>query len=189
MGKRGTPNSPPPENSHPLVVLFHEIRDELMSTLVYVLGNTEDARDTAQEAFLKCWKHRDSIEEVQNLRAWVFRVAMNTARDTQRSAWNRKVKPMAAEEMMISTRDLSPGLALEDQESLARLRVAISQLRVEERDVFLLRQNGELTYEEIAEMRSTPVGTIKTQMRTALQKLRRALNPEAADELISEKHS
>jgi RNA polymerase sigma-70 factor, ECF subfamily len=186
MAKRGTPNEIPPNDSHPLVVLFHEIRDELMSTLVYVLGNTEDARDAAQEAFLKCWKHRATIEEVQNLRAWVFRVAMNTARDTQRSAWNRKVKSMAAEEMMISTRDLSPGLALEDQESLARLRQAIAQLRPDEQEVFLLRQNGELTYEEIAEMRSTPVGTIKTQMRTALQKLRRALNPEAATEPNSE---
>ena len=43
---------------------------------------------------------------------------------------------------------------------------------------FLLRQNGELTYEQIAEARGAPVGTVKTQMRTALQKLRKILNPE-----------
>ena len=49
------------------------------------------------------------------------------------------------------------------------------ELRSEEKEVFLLRQNGELTYEEIAELRNCPVGTIKTQMRTALQKLRRVL--------------
>jgi RNA polymerase sigma-70 factor (ECF subfamily) len=41
--------------------------------------------------------------------------------------------------------------------------------------VFLLRQNGDLTYEEIAALRRTPVGTVKTQMRSALQKLRRVL--------------
>jgi RNA polymerase sigma-70 factor, ECF subfamily len=174
--------SEPADALHPLTVLFHEIRDELMSTLVYVLGNSDDAQDAAQEAFLKCWKHRRTLGEIQNLRAWVFRVAMNTARDTQRSAWNRKVKPMVAEEMMQSTRDLSPGMALEDQESLVRLRLAIAELRPEEQEVFLLRQNGELTYEQIAEIRSTPVGTVKTQMRTALQKLRRVLNPEAVDE-------
>ena len=79
---------------------------------------------------------------------------------------------------MLSTRDLAPGLALEDQETLARLRAALAELRPEEQEVFLLRQNGELTYEQIAEARSTPVGTIKTQMRAALQKLRRALNPD-----------
>ena len=42
-------------------------------------------------------------------------------------------------------------------------------------EVFLLRQNADLTYEEIAAMRRTPVGTVKTQMRSALQKLRRVL--------------
>ena len=177
MATRGTPGDPA-DASHPLTRMFHDIRDELMSTLVYLLGNSDDAQEAAQEAFLKCWKARASLPEVQNLRAWVFRVAMNTARDTQRSAWNRRVKPLLAEELMLSTREVAPGAALEDQESLARLRLAIAELRPEEQEVFLLRQNGELTYEQIAEIRSTPVGTVKTQMRTALQKLRRVLNPE-----------
>jgi RNA polymerase sigma-70 factor (ECF subfamily) len=67
--------------------------------------------------------------------------------------------------------------SLEDQEALDRLRLAITELRQEEKEVFLLRQNGELTYEQIAEIRSAPVGTVKTQMRTALIKLRKVLNP------------
>ena len=168
----------PGDAEHPLTAMFRDIRDELMSTLVYLLGNADDAQEAAQEAFLKCWRTRESVPDIQNLRAWVFRVAMNTARDTQRSAWSRRVKPLLAEEVMLSTRDLAPGLALEDQETLARLRAALAELRPEEQEVFLLRQNGELTYEQIAEARSTPVGTIKTQMRAALQKLRRALNPD-----------
>ena len=49
------------------------------------------------------------------------------------------------------------------------------KLREEEKEVFLLRQNGDLTYEQIAEMRRCPVGTVKTQMRSALEKLRRLL--------------
>ena len=44
-------------------------------------------------------------------------------------------------------------------------------------EVFLLRQNGEMTYEQIAELRDCPVSTVKTQMRSALEKLRRVLNP------------
>jgi RNA polymerase sigma-70 factor (ECF subfamily) len=168
----------PPE--HPVVVAFNGLRDELLSTLLYVLGNRDDALDAAQEAFLKCWKHRDETAGVQNLRAWIFRVGLNTAKDLQRSAWNRKVKPMATEEIMLTARDPAPGLALEDQEAVDRLRAAIVSLRPDEKEVFLLRQNGELTYEQIAEIRNAPVGTVKTQMRTALIKLRRVLNP--ADE-------
>lgn len=171
-----------PPTDHPLVTAFHDARDELASTLVYLLGNREDAHDALQEAFLKCWRARNTLPDVQNLRAWIFRVAMNTARDARRSAWNRRVTAMATEEIQIATRDAPAIEGLEDQESLARLREAIAGLRPEEKEVFLLRQNGELTYEQIAEMRSVPVGTVKTQMRAALMKLRRVLNPTDAHE-------
>ncbi len=71
--------------------------------------------------------------------------------------------------------DPSPCEVVEGKETLDSLRRALFHLRPEEKEVFLLRQNGDLTYEEIAELRHTPVGTIKTQMRAALQKLRRVL--------------
>ena len=105
-----------------------------------------------------------------------------TARDVQRSAWTRRVRPLVTEELMLPARDDSPGLHLEDQEALERLRRAIADLRQEEKEVFLLRQNGELTYEQIAEIRQAPVGTVKTQMRSALIKLRKVLNPQEAAE-------
>jgi len=190
MGKRGESPSgrsepaaaPEAAAEHPLVVTFNDLRDELISTLVYLLGNRDDAMDAAQEAFLKCWRARATIDEVQNLRAWVFRVAMNTARDQQRSAWNRRVKPLIGEELMIAGREEAPGVAVEDQETLDLLRRALLDLRPEEKEVFLLRQNGNLTYEQIAEIRSAPVGTVKTQMRSALIKLRRVLNPQESTE-------
>jgi RNA polymerase sigma-70 factor (ECF subfamily) len=146
-----------------LVAMFNRVRDELVSTLMYLLGNSDDAQDIAQETFLKCWRARQSVPDVQNLRAWIFRVGLNAAKDFQRSAWNRKSRSLPEEEFMIAARDDGSG--------------TISELRSEEKEVFLLRQNGELTYEEIAEIRSAPVGTVKTQMRTALIKLRKVLNP------------
>lgn len=173
--------APPPED-HPLVAAFNDLRDELISTLVYLLGNRDDALDAAQEAFLKCWRARETLPGVQNVRAWIFRVGMNTARDLQRSAWSRRVKSLVGEELMLTSRDDAPNLALENQEALERLRKAIGDLRQEEKEVFLLRQNGDLTYEQIAEIRQAPVGTVKTQMRTALIKLRKVLNPHEPSE-------
>jgi RNA polymerase sigma-70 factor (ECF subfamily) len=165
-----------------LVATFNLVRDELVSTLLYLLGNPDDAQDAAQEAFLKCWRARHSVPDVLNLRAWIFRVGLNAAKDFQRSAWNRKSRPLPEDEVMMPGRDEAPGRSLEDQEALDRLRVAITELRQEEKEVFLLRQNGELTYEQIAEIRNAPVGTVKTQMRTALIKLRKVLNPHGATE-------
>ena len=180
------PTSPPGAGGRPddaaLVGLFNQVRDELVSTLMYLLGNPDDAQDAAQEAFLKCWRARHTLPEVQNLRAWVFRVGLNAAKDFQRSAWNRKARPLPDDDLIGPHGDAPPGQTLEEREEVDRLRAAIAHLRPEEREVFLLRQNGEMTYEQIAEHRNAPVGTVKTQMRAALQKLRKVLNPEAAAE-------
>ena len=159
-----------------LLRTFTDLRDELVSTLWYVLGNREDAQDVAQEAFLRCWRTQDGLPEVHNLKAWIFRVGLNAAKDLQRSAWRRRVKPLLGAEIM-PTRTEAPAPAgeLEERESLEQVRQALIHLRPEEKEVFLLRQNGELTYEQIAEVANRPVGTVKTQMRTALQKLRKVL--------------
>jgi RNA polymerase sigma-70 factor (ECF subfamily) len=158
-----------------LVRTFNDLRDELISTLMFLLGNREDAQDAAQEAFVKCWGTRHRLHQVHNLRSWIFRVGYNTAKDLQRSAWSRRVKPLKGEEVMLTGNEAPPAEALEYKESVERLRRAILDLRQEEKEVFLLRQNGDLTYEQIAEVRHCPVGTIKTQMRSALEKLRKLL--------------
>lgn len=184
MSKLGTivtaPPSPGGEGAHSpgqsLVRAFNDFRDELVSTLLFVLGNAEDAQDAAQETFLKCWRNQETLPEIQNLKAWIFRVGLNTAKDYQRSAWHRRSRPMLGDtSMQLMDGGEPPVHLLEHKESLERLRHAIHGLRQEEKEVFLLRQNGELTYEQIAEIRNTPVGTVKTQMRTALQKLRKVL--------------
>jgi RNA polymerase sigma-70 factor (ECF subfamily) len=140
-----------------------------------MLGSRDDACDAAQDAFLKCWRARDGLTEVTNLRAWIFRVGINTARDLRRSAYRRKARPLLGEDAMYVDSVAPPGERIEEQEDLVRLRKALAGLRDEEKEVFLLRQNGGLTYEQIAEARSSPIGTVKTQMRTALIKLRKVL--------------
>jgi RNA polymerase sigma-70 factor (ECF subfamily) len=158
-----------------LLRTFNGLRDDLVSTLWYVLGNQEDALDVAQEAFLRCWRTMDGHADIHNLRAWIFRVGLNAAKDLQRSAWRRRVKPILGADVMPIVDDTAPGQDLENRESLLQLRQALLELRPEEQEVFLLSQNGELTYEQIAETYNRPVGTVKTQMRSALQKLRKIL--------------
>src|SRR5262245_22689383 len=166
-----------------LLRTFNDLRDELVGTLWYLLGSQEDAQDAAQEAFLRCWRTQESLSDVQNVRAWIFRIGLNVAKDLQRSAWRRRVKPLLGGDLMPIVDAAEPAAQLvEDQESLAQLRRALLHLRPEEKEVFLLRQNGELTYEQIAELCERAVGTVKTQMRSALQKLRKILNKELQTE-------
>ena len=108
-----------------LLRTFNEVRDELVSTLWFVLGNQEDAQDVAQEVFLRCWRTQEGLPEVQNLRAWIFRVGLNAAKDLQRSAWRRRVKPLLGAEIMPCVEDHPRRRRAGDRESLERLREAL----------------------------------------------------------------
>jgi RNA polymerase sigma-70 factor (ECF subfamily) len=155
--------------------VFRCAHGELLGTLYYLVGNLEDARDALQETFVKCWQncHR---AEIRNVKAWVFKIALNTGRDLCRTAWTRRRQPLGEElaAMMTST-EPGPDAAVLQQEQLELLRQAILRLRPEEQEVFLLRQNGSLTYEQIAESTAVPLPTIKARMRAAIHKLQAAL--------------
>src|SRR4051794_18328072 len=83
-----------------LVRTFNALRDELISTLLYVLGNRDDAQDAAQDAFLKSGGARARLHQAPTLRAWIFRVGFNTAKDMQRSAGSRRSRPLRGESLM-----------------------------------------------------------------------------------------
>lgn len=161
-----------------LETLFDDAHGEILGTLFYLVGNMEDARDALQETFLKCWRNHRQIDQVRNLRAWVFRIALNTGRDCRKAAWNRRRQHLVEDTPMVSTSD-SPDAGLLREEELRSLQQAVLLLRAEEQEVFLLRQNGSLTYEQIAEATSLPLGTVKTRMRAALRQLREAVGGQS----------
>jgi RNA polymerase sigma-70 factor (ECF subfamily) len=154
---------------------FARWQGELVGTLYFLVGNVEDARDVLQETFIKAWRQRHKLDEVENLKAWLFRIALNTGRDLRQSAWRRKKQALPADDGALACACDTPQQLLSAREEQTMLRAAIASLRPEEQEVFLLRQNGELTYEEIAEALAIPTGTVKTRMRLAVQKLKAAV--------------
>jgi RNA polymerase sigma-70 factor (ECF subfamily) len=158
-----------------LVSEYLEVREELVGALAALLGNADDAQDAAQEAFLKCWRGEANDRRVRNWRAWLFRVGLNAARDLQRNAFRRKARPLDDAPPLAGLDTTCPAEALLHHEEEERLRAALRELRREEQEVFVLRQTRGLTYEQIARRTRRPLGTIKTQMRSAIHKLRKAL--------------
>lgn len=159
--------------SEQLVETFNELRGELVSTLWFILK--DDAQDAAQEAFLKCWRRRDRFSDIRNARAWIFRIAMNVANDRRAGAWHRRARQLPCEASLIPSLFAPPDECVAQKEDEERLRLAIHGLRPDEKQVFLLRENGDMTYEQIAALRHSPVNTVKTQMRRALFSLRKCL--------------
>lgn len=166
-----------PSNSaeRELIDVFEQNQSGLLGTLFYVVANIEDARDVLQDAFMKCWLHREELPDIENLRAWVYRIALNTARDRRDSAWSRRRESLLGADPMLSPPDQSPEAVLLRDEELGLVRAAILSLQPAEQEVFLLRQNGDLTYEDIAASTGMALGTVKTRMRSALRKMREAV--------------
>jgi RNA polymerase sigma factor (sigma-70 family) len=101
------------------------------------------------------------------------------------AAWRRRRVPLEKDGAMLVSQTAQADSQLEQDEQLARVRRAVADLRPEEQEVFLLRQNGELTYDEIAAAVGIPLSTVKTRMRLAIAKLRLVLVPEGEGPLES----
>jgi len=162
----------------PLEEAFARDQDALYGMLFFLLGRPSEAEEALRETFIKCWRHRRSAQDHVDVRSWLFRVALNVGR-SMRGSHRRHPG---------SSRDSAPrsdppsafngyeGQSQAGGEPLARLRQAIWQLRLQEQEVFLLRQNGQMSYDEIGQIVGSPVEMVRTRMRLALRKIREALN-------------
>ncbi len=169
----GSPTEDPSEDgAAALEGLFQQHQSELLGTVYYIVGNLQDAQDALQEAFLRCWKNLDQVPDVKNLKAWVFRITLNVGRDIRKTAWNRKRKEMPDVPGPAFAEHQTPDQLASENEQMLLLEQQIAELDEPDREVFLLRQNGDFTYRQIAELLDTPEGTVKTRMRRAIEKLR-----------------
>jgi RNA polymerase sigma-70 factor (ECF subfamily) len=158
-----------------LLRLFSEIRGKLSRKLYALLGNEADVQDALQVAFLHCWRARSQIRWVGNVRSWIWRVSLNAGRDLLKYLRRRRTKSLTLTEINAVGHRASPQETVLEREAAERLEAALVHLRPVEREVFLMRQQGNLSYKEIARRCGCPIGTAKPLMRTAVRKLRAIL--------------
>ena len=166
-----------------LAALFQEHAAGLAGAVRGILGPRADVQEVLQEAFLRAWRARAEGSRPADAIAWVFVVTLNLARDLRRRRERRGsgMELNEVDEMRMTTREPEPSAAVESDEVLSAARTAIYELEEEVKEVFLLRVSGELSFEAIAESLGIPVGTAKTRMRRALQRLRRHLKSFAPE--------
>lgn len=138
---------------------------------ISLCDNREDARDLMQDTFLKAIVYRDKFRDATNLKAWLYTIMKNTFINSYR----RKAK---ARKLMVKTDDLPPNaLRIESRETnpAAQLGASeaervVSELQSEYRVPFTMHHEG-FKYHEIAESLSLPIGTVKSRIFMARQKL------------------
>jgi RNA polymerase sigma-70 factor (ECF subfamily) len=147
--------------------------------VVYRLcGDPGLAEDMAQETFLRAWINLSSFHPGSSLRNWLYRIAVNAALDVLRRKPEETLEDEVVEMYPAST--AGPELALIEKERIAFLQQAMRSLPDAARSVLVLREYGELSYQEIAGVLEIPIGTVMSRLNYARNRLREILNERMA---------
>ena len=151
--------------------------DQLYNFAHWLTRNREEAEDLVQETYAKALKGFSSFQSGTNFRAWMYRILRNTFL-TSRTGLN------ATMTLSLDSEDEGPELAgdgktpetiLMERSNVQLLRSAIDELPAHFREVLLLCDVEEMSYQEIAAMLSIPIGTVMSRLSRARKALRDGL--------------
>ncbi len=139
----------------------------------HMMGNRQDAEDCAQEAMVRAFRAFDSFRREADFSTWLIRIAMNACTDELRRRKKTMSLDTLREEKGFDVVDGAPGAyaRLEEKERKRLLREALEQLPEEMRRMIVLRDMEKMSYEEIAQALETPLGTVKSRISRAREKL------------------
>ena len=164
--------------------LFGRYRRSVFGWLLRMSQDEGEAEDLHQEVWLKVIRGIDGYSS-GSFRAWLWRVVRNAAADRARKHVAEPILDAPVEEGADAAAfvDLVPDDAvvsaltrMEEAERAAAVREAVDGLSRRLKEVVLLRLNGELKFQEIADILGLPIGTVLGRMNLALAKLRQALS-------------
>jgi len=167
--------------------LVAERTGDIYGLLFRLTGDAEEARDLAQETFLRAFQAIEKFRGDADLKTWLYRIAINQARNRWRWWRRRRRDATVSLDATIGEREQTVATHLEDanasdpeQETLARerrdqLREALQGLRSAYREAVVLRDIEGLTYEEIAATLQINIGTVKSRLARGRLELRRKL--------------
>ena len=149
-----------------------------------LLGDAEEARDAAQETFLKVYKGLGGFRADSGLKTWIYRIAINQAMNQQRW-WRRRHRDETISlDLKRGESDTTVGSSLPSKsaspeaqaiagERERRIMRALGEVKQEYRVALILREIEELSYEEIAETLAVSIGTVKSRIARGREELRR----------------
>lgn len=156
--------------------LLARYKTPLYRTLWRLTADRALAEDLFQETWLRVIRHAGEFDPAQKFSAWLFRIGRNLATDAWRRRGARAETALAEDHP-----DPQPGPehALLRREQAAAVSRAMQLLPPEQREVFVLRETGGRSFQEIAQITGAPLNTVLGRMHLAVGKLRAALAERA----------
>ena len=146
-----------------------------------MLGREEDARDATQETFLAAFRNLRGFRGEAKVSSWLHRIAVNQCITRQRRAKVRSETALEDEAeknaaVFALPADVSPARTAEYQEVSAAVRKAVCALPADLRQVVVMKEFEELTFQEISDVLDVPLSTVKSRLYTALRQLQMRLH-------------
>ena len=151
-----------------------------------MLGREEDARDATQETFLAAFRNLRSFRGDAKVSSWLHRIAVNQCITRQRRVKVRGETTLEDEmeadgASYSAPAHQSPARVAESRERTDSVRRAVRALPSELRQVVVMKEFEELTFQEIAEALDLPLSTVKSRLYTALRQLQMRLKHMASE--------
>lgn len=153
-----------------LSILFERYNKTLFNFFLRLTSNRAISEDLVQEVFLRILKYRHTYRGDGKFTNWMFHISRNAHVDFFKKQ-NREQQFTENDPEPVSE-DSNPDERLEASQDAALLRVALTKLPIEKREVLVLSRFHNMKYEDIAEIQSCQVGTIKARVHRAIKELR-----------------
>jgi len=145
-----------------------------------MLGREDDARDACQEAFIAAYRNIAGFRGDAKVSSWLHRIAVNQCLTTKRRQKSRAEDFLndeegAEERTFIASPHLSPARQTEQVERMTLVRQAVGALPTDLRQVIVMKEFEEMTFQEISETLELPLSTVKSRLYTALKQLKMKL--------------
>lgn len=159
-------------------LLVKEYEKNVYNLALRMVGNSEDAADMSQEAFIKAYNSLTSFRGDSKFSVWLYRIVSNVCLDYLRSRGRRQTVSLSTEnddgedvEIDIADETQSPERLLDRRLTRDAVRRGLAALPPEHRQILLLREIQGLSYDEIADALGIEAGTVKSRIFRARKKL------------------
>ena len=158
--------------------LVKEYEKNVYNLALRMTGNSEDAADMAQEAFIKAYNSLTAFRGDSKFSVWLYRIVSNVCLDFLRSRSRKQTVSLSTEnddgeevELDIADETHSPEQLLDRSLTRDAVRRGLAALPPDHREILLLREIQGLSYEEIADVLGLEAGTVKSRIFRARKKL------------------
>ncbi len=145
-----------------------------------MLLREDEAKDAAQETFIAAYRNLSRFRGDAKVSSWLHRIAVNQCLTTKRRARTRSEDFLddenhADEKVFVAPAHLTPSKTTEQSERLQLVRQAVSSLPADLRQIVVMKEFEEMTFQEISDTLELPLSTVKSRLYTALKQLRSKL--------------